>query len=150
MRASEPACQRANEADVRGMRGMRGRRASHARHARQTCEPCEACEADVRGMRTIDQNITTFFPAILNTEKALGKKLTTQTVTHSMRGVSRIKFPRIIAQGDYCFYVVDYSRTILQWKIYLKRAAIIRGMAIIRGNTLVLQGINGVTCASRA
>ena len=62
------ASQRASEADVRAMRGMRGRRASHARHARQTYEPCEACEADVRGMRAIDQNIMTFFVAILNTE----------------------------------------------------------------------------------
>ena len=55
-------------------------------------------------MRAIDQNITTFFAAILNTEKALGTKLTTQTVTHSMREVSRIKFPRKIAQSDYYFY----------------------------------------------
>ena len=66
-----------------------------------------------------------------------------------MREVSSIKFPRIIAQGDYYFYVGDYSRQILQWKSYLKRAAIIRGKAIIRGNTLVLQGINGATCTSR-
>ena len=49
-------------------------------------------------MRTIDQNI------ILNTQKALGTKLTTQTVKHSMREVSRIKFPRKIAQSDYYFY----------------------------------------------
>ena len=66
-----------------------------------------------------------------------------------MREVSHIKLTRIIAQGNYYFYVGDYSRKILQWKSYLKRAVIIRRRAIIRGNTLVLQGINGATCTSR-
>ena len=37
-----------------------------------------------------------------------------------MREVSHIKLTRIIAQGDYYFYVGDYSRQILQWKSYLK------------------------------
>ena len=105
---------------MRAMRGMRGRRARHASHRPKHHD---VLRRPWGGTQT--------------------------AITHSMREVSHIKLTRIIAQGDYYFYVGDYSRQILQWKSYLERAVIIRQRAITRGNTLVLQGINGATCTSR-
>ena len=69
----------------------------------------------VRCIGAIDQNITTFFAAILNTEKAPGTKLTTQTVTHSMCEVSRIKFPQIIAR------VTSKERLLFEGGLYYSR-----------------------------